>query len=63
LSIKGRLNAYRAAVDRANRMKQSICIVQIGQDEYVLWREITISALPYQHYRIIATIRTRDDIR
>lgn len=66
MSIKGLENAVDAAIERANRTKLAICIVQIDSDEFILWREITQHAIPllYQHYKIVKIIRIRyDDFR
>lgn len=66
MSIKGKEIALRIAIERARRTHDTICIVQIGDNEYVLWREINLSALQfqYQYYRVIKKVRIRlDDFR
>lgn len=59
MTIKGIEAAINAAKERVIRSKESICIVQIGNDEYVLWRESTIDALVlvYKQYKVITTVR------
>lgn len=66
MTITGLDTATSNAIERAIRTKQSICVVQIAEDEYVLWREVNIASLPLQYrwYRIIKTIRIKlDDFR
>lgn len=66
MSIKGLDSAIDIAVDRAKRTKEAICVVQIGTDEYILWRHNTRAniALMYEHYKIVRTIGFKqDDIR
>jgi len=61
MSIRGKNAAIQMAVERAKRTKQAICVVQIGKDDYVLWREDTTEGLQlvYSHYKIVKTIRIR----
>lgn len=58
MTIKGLQAAIDAAVERVLRTNMSICVVQIGKDEYVLWRESTIDSLilVYKHYKVIKTV-------
>lgn len=66
MSIKGLDYAIEMAIDRARRTHEAICVVQIGADEFILWRDSTKDniALMYEHYRIVKTIRIRlDDFR
>lgn len=65
MSIKGLNYAIKAAKERAIRTKQAICVVQIGKDEFVLWRWITkdMIAQVYKHYKIIKVIGYKDDFR
>lgn len=58
MTIKGYDKAQHIAIDRARRTKETICIVQVERDEYVLWREesITNVSLIYEYYRIIAKV-------
>ncbi len=66
MSIQGLDIAIEMAIDRANRSKDIICVVQIGKDEYVLWRHNNIKSVPltYKYYKIVKTIRiNRNDIR
>jgi hypothetical protein len=66
MSIRGKDTAIQMAIERASRTNQPICVVQIGKDDYVLWRQDTTVSLPlvYPHYKIVKTIRIRnDDIR
>lgn len=64
--IKGLDYAIDIAVDRARRTKEAICVVQIGADDYILWRYSTRDniGLMYEHYKIVRTIGIKeDDIR
>lgn len=59
MTIIGLDNAIEIAKDRAIRSRDNICIVQVGVDEYVLWREVNINTLPlvYTYYKIVKKIR------
>jgi len=66
MSIKGTDIAVKFAIERARRSKEAISIVQIGDNEYVLWRESNLEALPlvYKYFKVVKTIRIRlDDFR
>lgn len=66
MTIKGLDAAITSAIERARRTKQAICIVDIGNNEYVLWREVTLDSLPllYKDYAVVKTIRIKlDDTR
>jgi hypothetical protein len=60
--IKGLQTAKDMAIERAGRTKDTICIVQIGDDEYVLWRESNLISLPfvYTYYKVIQRIKIND---
>jgi hypothetical protein len=63
MTIRGLDTAIENAIERAKRTKQTICVVQIAENEYVLWREINTATLPIQYnwYRIVKTIRIDDN--
>lgn len=63
MTIKGLDTAIANAIERAKRTKETICIIQIADNEYVLWRERSIDGLPlvYKEYRIVKTIRIKDN--
>lgn len=66
MTIKGLDNAIDIAIDRCRRTKDMILIVQIGKDEYILWRAKTRALIPqvYEHYRIVKAIQLREnDVR
>lgn len=65
MSIKGLNTAIKFGIERARRTKEPICIVQIGTDEYVLWRESTKDSigLVYRYYKVIKVIGFKDDFR
>jgi hypothetical protein len=52
------VQAVKAAKERSERLKATMYVIQIGEKQYVLWRDTTIEALPlvYEHYRIVAVI-------
>lgn len=58
MTITGLHNAIIVAKDRAQRSKESICIVQVDKDEYILWRYKTRANIPhlYKHFRIVKVI-------
>ena len=62
MTIQGITNAIELAKERVRRSNESICIVKIGNNEYVLWRENTIDSLifVYKHYKVLLVIRKQD---
>lgn len=65
MAIKGLDIAVKHAIERARRTKLTICIVQIGENDYVLWRDINKEALAleYRWYKIVKVIGYKDDFR
>lgn len=66
MTIKGLDYAIEIAIDRCRRTKDMILIVQVGENEYILWRAKTRALIPeaYPHYRIVKAIQLREnDVR
>ena len=65
MTIQGLQAAINIAIERAHRTKESICVVQIGDNEYILWRYKTKEniALMYEHYKIVKVIGYKNDFR
>lgn len=62
MSITGLDVAKEIAIDRVRRSHETICIVQIDKNEYILWRYKTIDKLSeaFKHYKIVVKVGTND---
>jgi len=61
MTIKGLQEAIALAEDRVRRSREPICIIQVGADEYILWREVNLHTvtLVYKYYKVVKTIRMK----